>query len=92
MKNFKIVEETYHDGLGIAYKSSFYIKELKNLLGIPYWRYIKKTEDGGMGGSYKREIQFESINAAETFITTILCPKVPRETTINKDIKTIVCL
>jgi len=88
---YHIEKRQYHDELGKPSDPYYWIFSYRRFLGlIRYKKYIEETECG-MSGCYKTKITFKTIESAEEFIQTVLCPGVPRETTKKEIIKSVNC-
>ena len=79
--------------LALSARSIPYIKELKPIIpffGWKRWVYIKETQCG-CGDCHKTRMAWNTVDDAQTFINTVLCPQVPRETHKYTEIKTVKC-
>ena len=93
MSKYKIIERVYYNERGEASTPTYHIKELKPLIPFFGWRrwvYIKETQCG-WGDCYKVRMAWATVEDAQNFINTILCPQVPREKHEYTEIKTVNC-
>jgi len=89
-KEFKIFEESYYDKYGNVKEVTFFIKEKRYFLGIPYWKSITHRECG-YGDCYKVKTRFETEVGAINFVKNILCKNVPKESHVVKEVNNINC-
>jgi hypothetical protein len=82
---YKIIEEAYYDHFGDVNYRTYYIKVLKNFLGIKYWAFIKH-EEIHTGDICDAKTPFISIEEANDFINNILMRKLPVNKWITKEI------
>ena len=86
-----IEKRQYHDELGKPSDPYYLIFSYRIFLGfIRYKKYITER-NCYYSGCYKTQIEFKTIEKAEEFIQTILCPQIPREKTKVEIIKSINC-
>jgi hypothetical protein len=89
-KQYKIFRQSYWDEYGVESSVSYYIREYRTFLGIPYWKTIKHKV-GGIGGSYYTKTIFRTIEIAETFVKENLCPSMGRSEWVETEVKQLGC-
>ena len=92
MSKYKIIESIYYNEKGEANAPKYYIKELKPIIpffGWKRWVYIKETQCGW--GCSEERMAWATVEDAQTFINTVLCPQVPRDKHKYTEIKTVNC-
>jgi hypothetical protein len=93
MNKYKIIERIYFNEMGEPGDPKYYIKELKLVIpffGWKWWVYIKEHIDG-YGDYYQVPIIWDSVEEAQEFIDTILCPELPRNKYQVKEVKLSEC-
>lgn len=93
MTKYKIIERIYFNEKGEPGDPKYYIKELKPIIpffGWKRWVYIKE-HISGYGDYYWDPIVWDSVEEAQEFIDTVLCPGLPRNKYQVKEVKTVNC-
>jgi hypothetical protein len=87
---YKIYRQSHLDEYGVESSVSYYIRERKNFLGIPYWKSITH-EVCGYGDCFNVRTGFTSVEKAETFIKEKLCTKIGKDKWVEKEVKQLSC-
>jgi hypothetical protein len=87
---YKIIRQSHLDEYGVEGSISYYIREHKTFLGIPYWKSIQH-EVCGYDGCHNVRTYFKSVEEAETFIKEKLCTKIGKNKWVEKEVKQLNC-
>ena len=93
MSKYKIIKRVYYNERGEVSAPTYFIKELKPIIpffGWKRWVYIKETRCE-LGDCYKIRMEWNTVEDAQNFINTVLCPRVPRKKHEYTEIKTVTC-
>ena len=77
MTEYRIIEDKYYDEKGILTSTSYSIKIKSKFLFWEYWKYIKHTDCGWGGDSYKVITKFETLEDAQKFANECICGDTP---------------
>lgn len=94
MSKYKIIKRVYYNEKGEVSAPTYFIKELVKPI-IPFfgwgrWVYIKETECV-YSGCYRVRMKWNTVEDAQNFINTVLCPQVPRDKHEYTEVKTVNC-